>query len=64
MQFAFFFVLSLIVAAIHLLRDKRPRTASHVAEVLLLWQLVIRLFAINLGAGEGGGATRRAEMIG
>jgi hypothetical protein len=46
MQFAFFFVLSLIVAAIHLFRDKRPRTASRVAEVLLLWLLVI-----NVGIG-------------
>ena len=46
MQFAFFFVLSLIVAAIHLFRDKRPRTANRVAEVLLLWLLVI-----NVGVG-------------
>jgi hypothetical protein len=46
MQFAFFFVLSLIVAAIHLSRDKRPRTASRIAEVLLLWLLVI-----NVGIG-------------
>ena len=46
MQFAFFFVLSLIAAAIHLFRDKQPRTASHVADVLLLWLLVI-----NVGVG-------------
>ena len=46
MQFAFFFVLSLIAAAIHLFRDKRPRTPSRVAEVLLLWLLVI-----NVGIG-------------
>ena len=46
MQFIVFFVLSLIVAAIHLFRDKQPRTASHVAEVLLLWLLVI-----NVGVG-------------
>jgi hypothetical protein len=41
MLFLFFFILGLIVGAIHLLRDKQPRTASHVAEVLLLWLLVI-----------------------
>jgi hypothetical protein len=46
MQFAFFFVLSLIIAAIHLFRDKRQRTASRIAEVLLLWLLVI-----NVGVG-------------
>jgi hypothetical protein len=46
MQFAFFFVLSLVVAAIHLFRGKRPRTASRIAEVLLLWLLVI-----NVGVG-------------
>ena len=46
MQFAFFFVLSLIVAAVHLFRDKNPRTARRVAEVLLLWLLVI-----NVGVG-------------
>ena len=66
MQFAFFFVLSLIVGAIHLFRDKRPRTASHVAEVLLLWLLVI-----NVGIGGVFGfighavfADRAAESIG
>jgi hypothetical protein len=46
MQFAFFFVISLIVGAIHLLRDNHPRTAGRVAEVLLLWLLVI-----NVGVG-------------
>jgi cell shape-determining protein MreD len=46
MQFIVFFVLSLIAAAIHLFRDRQPRTASHVAEVLLLWLLVI-----NVGVG-------------
>jgi hypothetical protein len=46
MLFLFFFILGLIVGAIHLLRDKQPRTAGHVAEVLLLWLLVI-----NTGVG-------------
>ena len=41
MLFLFFFILGLIVGAIHLLRHKQPRTAGHVAEVLLLWLLVI-----------------------
>jgi hypothetical protein len=46
MLFLFFFVLGLIVGLIHVLRDKQPRTASRVAEVLLLWLLVI-----NTGVG-------------
>jgi hypothetical protein len=41
MQFYVFFVLSLIVAAIHSVRDTHPRTANRVAEILLLWLLVI-----------------------
>src|SRR3954453_7078521 len=41
MLFLFFFILGLVIGAIHLLRDKQPRTAGHVAEVLLLWLLVI-----------------------
>ena len=41
MLFLFFFVLGLIVGAILLLRDRQPRTGGHVAEVLLLWLLVI-----------------------
>jgi uncharacterized protein DUF6790 len=41
MLFLFFFIIGLVVGAIHLLRDKQPRTAGHVAEVLLLWLLVI-----------------------
>jgi hypothetical protein len=46
MLFLLFFVLGLIAAAIHLLRDRRPRTASEVSEILLLWLLVI-----NVGVG-------------
>jgi hypothetical protein len=41
MQFYFFFALSLIVAAVHLYRDSQPRTGRRVAEVVLLWLLVI-----------------------
>jgi hypothetical protein len=41
MLFVFFFVLGLIAGAIHLLRDRHPRTAGRVAEILLLWLLVV-----------------------
>jgi hypothetical protein len=44
--FLIFFVLSLIVAAVHIYRDKQPRTGKRVAEILLLWLLVI-----NIGFG-------------
>jgi hypothetical protein len=43
MLFVFFFALGLIAGAIHLLRDKHPRTAGRVAEILLLWLLVITI---------------------
>jgi hypothetical protein len=43
MLFLFFFILGLVIGAIHLLRDKQPRTAGHVADVLLLWLLVITI---------------------
>ena len=35
------FVISLIVAAIHLFRDTHPRTPNRIAEIVLLWLLVI-----------------------
>jgi hypothetical protein len=41
MQFYLFFVLSVIAAAIHLVRDRNPRTFRRVAEIFLLWLLVI-----------------------
>jgi uncharacterized protein DUF6790 len=41
MQFYFFFIVSLIVAAVHLYRDRHPRTGRRMAEVFLLWLLVI-----------------------
>jgi hypothetical protein len=40
-QFYVLFVLSLIAAVIHLARDRQPRTSRRVAEVFLLWLLVI-----------------------
>jgi hypothetical protein len=37
----FFFVLGLVVGAVHLYLDKQPRTKGRVAEIFLLWLLVI-----------------------
>ena len=44
--FLILFVLSFIVAGIHVYRDKHPRTGRRVAGILLLWLLVI-----NVGLG-------------
>jgi hypothetical protein len=41
MFLALLFVLSLIVAAIHLIRDTHPRTPNRIAEIVLLWFLVL-----------------------
>lgn len=41
MQFYVLFALSLIAAAIHLVSDKQPRASRRVAEIFLLWLLVI-----------------------
>jgi hypothetical protein len=41
MQFYGVLVITLIVAAVHLLRDRQPRTGRRIAEILLLWFLVI-----------------------
>jgi hypothetical protein len=40
-QIYFFFIAALIVAAVHLYRDRQPRTWGRVAEILLVWFLVI-----------------------
>ena len=37
----FFLVLGLVVGAVHLYLDKQPRTKGRVAEIFLLWLLVI-----------------------
>jgi hypothetical protein len=37
----FFLVLGLVVGAVHLYLDKKPRTKARVAEIFLLWLLVI-----------------------
>ena len=39
--FIIFFVLSFVVAGVHIYLDKQPRTGKRVAEILLLWLLVI-----------------------
>ena len=41
MLFIFFFIVSLIVAAVHLYRDKEPRTGVRIVQIFLLWILVI-----------------------
>jgi hypothetical protein len=44
--FIIFFVLSFVVAGVHIYRDEQPRTGGRVAEILLIWLLVI-----NIGFG-------------
>ncbi len=41
MLFLIFFVLSFVVAGLHIYRDKQPRTGKRMAEIVLLWLLVI-----------------------
>lgn len=41
MQFYGFLIITLVVAAVHLLRDRQPRTGRRIAEIFLLWFLVI-----------------------
>ena len=41
MLFIFFFIVSLIVAAVNLYRDKEPRTRTRIVQIFLLWILVI-----------------------
>ena len=44
--FIILFVLSFVVAGVHIYRDDQPRTGGRVAEILLIWLLVI-----NTGIG-------------
>jgi len=44
--FLILFVLSFVVAGVHIYRDKQPRTGRRIAEIILLWLLVI-----NTGLG-------------
>src|ERR671929_2023043 len=47
MSFLIFIVLALIVAAVHLYRERHHLTRGRIAEILLLWLLVI---AVGLGS--------------
>jgi hypothetical protein len=46
-----FLVLSLVVGAVHVFLDKQPRTKGRVAEIFLLWLLVI---LVGVGGGVFG----------
>ena len=66
MSFLIFIVLALIVAAVHLFRERHHLTGGRIAEILLLWLLVI---AVGLGSilaffGHTVFATSTAESIG
>ncbi len=66
MLFIFFFIVSLIVAAVHLYRDKEPRTGARIVQIFLLWILVIDI-GIGLAFGFIGHtvfADRTAASIG
>jgi hypothetical protein len=43
-----FLVLGLVVGAIHLYLDKQPRTKGRVAEIFLLWMLVITVGVLSV----------------
>ncbi len=64
--FLIFFVLSFVVAGIHVYRDKQPRTGRRIAEILLLWLLVINIGLGGLWAfmGHTFAANEVAESIG
>lgn len=64
--FLIFFVLGLVVAGLHVYRDKQPRTGGRVAEIFLLWLLVIDagLGGIWAFMGHAFAATEVAESIG
>ncbi len=51
--FIILFVLSFVVAGVHIYRDKELRTGGRVAEIVLLWLLVINtgfgLFMLSRG---------------
>lgn len=64
--FIILFVLSFVVAGVHIFRDKEPRTGGRVAEILLLWLLVINTGLGGLYAfmGHAFFANEVAESIG
>jgi hypothetical protein len=46
----FFLVLGLVIGAVHLYLDKQPRTKARVAEIFLLWFLVIPVGLASISA--------------
>ena len=64
--FIILFVLSFVVGGMHVLMDKQPRTGERVAEILLLWLLVINTGFGGLYAFSGHvfAADEVAESIG
>jgi hypothetical protein len=64
--FLIFFVLSFVVAGVHIYLDKQPRTGRRMAEILLLWLLVINTGFGGLYAfmGHTFAANEVAESIG
>ena len=64
--FIILFVLSFVVAGVHILRDEQPRTGGRVVELLLLWLLVINTGFAGLYAFSGHvfAANEVAESIG
>ncbi len=64
--FIILFVLSFVVAGVHIYRDKQPRTGKRLAEILLLWFLVINTGLGGLYAfmGHTFAANEVAESIG
>jgi hypothetical protein len=61
-QFYVFFVLTLVVAAIHLIRNTGPRTIGRVAEVLLLWFLVIFVWGLAECSASSGTPSRNRSV--
>jgi hypothetical protein len=49
----FFVVLGLVVGAVHVYLDKQPRTKGRVAEIFLLWLLVISVGVTSVSAFVG-----------
>lgn len=64
--FIILFVLSFVVAGVHVYRDEQPRTGKRLAEILLLWLLVINTGLGGLYAfmGHTFAANEVAESIG
>ncbi len=64
--FIILFALSFVVAGVHIYRDKQPRTGKRLAEILLLWLLVIDtgLGGLYASMGHTFAANEVAESIG